>query len=135
MMAECYERALCAEFRLNQMKAEKAKGHKDRGRKKNLTSEIVIKPSSSEKDQGSRKKMKLSNAESQKTSSKKRNYVLKAYCRKCRHNHAGVCRRTKIVCFYCKGNGHFARNCPNKEVNEEKEESAKARERRHDSRT
>ena len=94
-MAECYKRALCAEFRLNQMKAEKAKGRKDRGRKENLTSEIVIKPSSSEKDQGSRKKMRLSNAESQKTSSKKRNYVLKAYCRKCRHNYAGVYRRTQ----------------------------------------
>ena len=53
-MAECYERALCAEFRWNQMKVEKAKGRKDRGRKKNLTSEIVIKPSSSQKDQGSR---------------------------------------------------------------------------------
>ena len=25
-MAECYERVLCAEFRLNQMKAEKARG-------------------------------------------------------------------------------------------------------------
>ena len=27
-MAECYERALCAEFRLNQMKAEKLRGVK-----------------------------------------------------------------------------------------------------------
>ena len=87
-VAECYERALCAEFRLNQMKAEKAKGHKDRGRKKNLTSEIVIKPSSSEKNQGSRKKMKLPNAEIQRTSYKKRNYVLKVYCRRCRHNNS-----------------------------------------------
>ena len=90
-----------------------------------MISEIVIKPSSSEKDQGCRKKMKLSNAESQKTSSKKRNYVLKAYCRKCRHNHAGVCRRTKIVCFYCKGNGRFARNYPNKEVNKEQRSQQK----------
>ena len=58
-MAECYERALCAEFRLNQMKTEKAKRRKDSERKKNLISEIVDKPPSSEKGQGSRKKMRL----------------------------------------------------------------------------
>ena len=116
-------------------KQKKARGRKDRSRRKNLTSEIVIKPSSSKKDQGNRKKMRLSSPGSQRTRSKKRNYVLKAYCRKCRHNYAGVYRRTKIVCFYCKGIGHFARNCPNKEVNEEKEKSVKARERCHGLRT
>ena len=82
-MVECYERTLCAEIRLNQMEAKEAKGRKDRGRKKNLTSEFEIKPSSSVGNQGSRKKMRLSNAESQKTNSKKRNYVLKVYCRRC----------------------------------------------------
>ena len=92
-----------------------------------MTSEIVIKPSSSKKGQGSRKKMKLSNPRSRRTRPKKRNYVRKVYCRKCRHNHAEVCRRTKIVCFYCKGNGRFARNCPNKEVNEEQRSQQKPR--------
>ena len=91
-----------------------------------MTGEIIVKPSSSEKGQGSRKKMRLSNPESQKKCSKKRSYILKAYCKKCRHNHAGVCRRTKIVCFYCKGKGHLARNCPNNEVNEERRKQQKS---------
>ena len=82
-MFECYEKTLCAEIRLNQMKAEEAKGCKDRGRKKNLTSEFEIEPSSSERNQGSRKRMRLPNAGSQRTSYKKRNYVLKVYCRRC----------------------------------------------------
>ena len=68
-MVECYERTLDAETRLNQMKAEEAKGCKDRGRKKSLTSEFEIKPSSSERNQGSRKKIRLSNTESYKTNS------------------------------------------------------------------
>ena len=62
-----------------------------------MTSEIVTKSSSSEKNLGSRKKMRLPNAESPRTSYKKRNYVLKAYRRRCRRNHAGVCRKTRIV--------------------------------------
>ena len=96
-MVECYVRTLCAEIRFNQMKAEKAKGRKDRGRKKNLTSEFEIKPSSSVRNQGGRKKMRLSNTESYKTNYKKRNYVLKVYCRSCRHNNPGGCRKTRIV--------------------------------------
>ena len=119
-MVECYERALCAEFRLNQIKEDKARRCEDRGRKKNSSSEISIQPSSSEKGQGSKKKTRLSNPEGQKTHFKKKSYVLKAYYMKCRHNHAGVCRRTKIVCFYCEGKWHLARDCPNKEFSEEK---------------
>ena len=45
-MAECHEKALCAEFRLNQI------------------SKIVTKPSSFEKGQDSKMKAKLSNPES-----------------------------------------------------------------------
>ena len=41
--------------------------------------------------------MRLSNRESYKTNYKKRNYVLKVYCRRCRHNNPGVCRKTRIV--------------------------------------
>ena len=81
-VAKCYERALCAESILNQMKEEKARGHEDRGRKKRLNGEIAIQPSSFEKGQGSRKKTRLSNPGGQKTHSKKRSYVFKAYYRK-----------------------------------------------------
>ena len=119
-VAECYEMALYAESRLNQTKEEKAKGCKDRGRKKKLNSKIVIKPSSSKRGQDNKKNAKLPNIGSQGTCSKKRSYVLKAYCGKCRHNSAGVCKRMKIVCFYCEEKGHLARNCPNKKNNEDK---------------
>ena len=119
-MAKCYERALCVEFKLNHMKEEKVRKREDRERKKNLNSEIAIQPLRYEKGQDSKKKAKLLNLESQKTHSKKRSYVLKAYCKKCKHNHAGVCRRTKIVCFYCEEKGHLARNCSNKKINKEK---------------
>ena len=64
-MVECYGRTLCAEIRLNSMEIEEANGCKDKGRKKNLTNKFEIKPSSPEKDQGSRKKMRLPNTESQ----------------------------------------------------------------------
>ena len=87
-MVECYGRTLCAEIRLNSMEIEEANGCKDKGRKKNLTNKFEIKPSSPEKDQGSRKKMRLPNTESQQANSKKRNYVLKVYCRRCRHNNS-----------------------------------------------
>ena len=55
------------------MKVEKARKHKDTGRKKNLISEIVNKLSSSEKGQGSRKKMRLSSPGSRRTRPKERN--------------------------------------------------------------
>ena len=130
----CYDGQVLRKYTLCRVQIEpdesrKAKGRKDRGGKKNLTSEIVIKPSSSQKDQGSRQKKRLSRAGSQRTRSKKRNHVLKVYYRKCRHNHAGVYRRTKIVCFYCKGKGRFARNCPNKEVNEEQRKVSRSQEK------
>ena len=59
-MVECYGRTLCAEVRLP-MEAEEAKGPKDRIRKKNSTSELKSSHQSSVRNQGSRKKMRLSN--------------------------------------------------------------------------
>ena len=60
-MAECYNRALLIEFRLNQIKEEKTMRHETRGRKKGSSNEIAIKPSSCKIDQGSKKKAKSSN--------------------------------------------------------------------------
>ena len=117
-VTECYERALRAEFRLNQMKEEKAKKCERGRRNKGSSSKVATNSSNSGQDY--KKKAKFSDLRSQKVCSKKRSYVLKAYCRKCRHNHAGVCRKKNITCFHCEGKGHLARNCPNKETNEDK---------------
>ena len=119
-VTECNERALCAEFRLNQMKEEKAKKHESGKRNKGSSSKVATESSNSENGQGNKKKAKFSDLESQKMRSRKRSYVLKAYCRRCRHNHAGVCREKNIIYFYCEGKGNLARNCPNKKSNEDK---------------
>ena len=69
---ECYERALCAKFRLNQMKKGKFRRHEDREKKKGPINKVAIKPSSYENGQGSKKKATLSNLGSQRTRIRKR---------------------------------------------------------------
>lgn len=102
------------------MKKEKARRCETGGKKKEPNSKIAIKPSNSENGQGNEKKAKLLDVEIQKTHPKKRSYVLKAYCRKCRHDHTDVCKKARITCFNCEGRGHLTRNCPNEKNNEDK---------------
>ena len=64
--------------------------------------------------------MRLSRAGSQRTRSKRRNHVLKAYCRKCRYNHAGVYRRTKIVCSTVKELGISLETVPTRKLTKKK---------------
>ena len=90
-----------------------------------MTSKIVFKPSGTKKNQGSRRKMRLSNARSQRTRSKKRNYFLKAYHRKCRHNHAGVCRRTRILVSTIKEMGISPEIVPTRKLTKKKRSQQK----------
>ena len=76
-MVEYYEIALRAEFRLNQVKEEKTRVSKARGKKKGQNSEVIVKPSSSGNGQSTKKNVKFSNHE--RTYSKKTSYFLKAY--------------------------------------------------------
>ena len=71
-MAKCYERALRAKSRLNQLKEEKLGGVKLGKGKKEPNSETAINPRSSKKGQGTKKTAKLSNLGSQKMRSRKR---------------------------------------------------------------
>ena len=81
---------------------------------------MAVRPSTSGNGQGSKMKVKIPDLGSNETRSKKRSYVLKTYCRNCQRNHTSVCKVNIGICFYYDGNGHFARNCPNKKNNEDR---------------
>ena len=119
-VVECYKRVRSAKFILNQIKEEKDRRSEARGKKKGQNSEDAVKPSTSKSDHSGKKKEKFLDPRINKTQSKKRSYVHKAYYRKCQRNYVGVYRGNIVTCFYFYGKGHFARNCPNKKSNKDK---------------
>ena len=125
MVMECYEKALHAKFRLNQLNKEKAKNSEAGRKAKRQSKDDIVKPTSSLNKPNKKKKKIMSDLKKKKVQSKKRSYVLKAYCRRCRCNHIGKSKRNKVVYYYYDQKGHLARNCPNKK-SEKNERSQKA---------
>ena len=125
-MAECYEGALCAEFRLNEIKAEKLRGVKtdQEGRTwlaRLLSSHQVL------------RRIKVVDRRWDCQGQEVKGHILRKETTslKCTTGSVGTImheftEEQRLFCFDCKGNGHFAWNSPNKEVDEEKREVSKS---------
>ncbi|KAL5539165.1 hypothetical protein UlMin_046037 [Ulmus minor] len=121
-VAECVERALRVEYRLAQLKEERARkfeARKNQGKEGGGARTQRFHQGSkfgNRKNGPNPHKRKWNSQEhgGQRNTHPKDGYKSFPSCTKCGRQHPGECRAGTLVCYQCGKEGHFAKNCLNK---------------------